>query len=60
MCDFCGWFELLDQIEEMLCDERYQFAEETLEKIYKWIEENQHCTKKQKIALENIYESKCE
>lgn len=54
MCDRCDWEIYLDDIEEMLGDEDYEFAEDTLQGIYEWVEENEHITEKQKDAIDNI------
>lgn len=50
----CGWEELHDRIETMLADERYEFAQETLQDISDWVFEHEHCTEAQKQAIENI------
>jgi len=49
-----GWEDLVERIEEMLDDERYAFASETLQGIANWVFENEHCTEAQKQAVENI------
>ncbi|MCP4902579.1 MAG: hypothetical protein GY906_36915 [bacterium] len=38
----------------MLDDERYNFADETLNSIYSWVDKNDHVTEKQIEAVENI------
>jgi len=50
----CGWEELHDRIETMLADERYGFAEETLQGISDWVFEHEHATDAQKQAVQNI------
>ena len=58
MCDFCDWEELLDEIDEMLEEEIYEFAVDTLEGIRDWVSDNEHCTEAQKDAVKNILYSK--
>lgn len=57
MCMTCEWEKLIDEIDDMLLDEDYIFASDTLEGIREWVEENQHCTSKQREAVRNIKES---
>ena len=57
MCADCSWDELMEEIADILEDDRYRFAAETLEGIYEWVESNEHCTEGQKAAVENIKES---
>ena len=54
MCADCGWEDLLEQIEELREDERYEFAAETLEGIDEWVNRNEHCTDGQRSVVENI------
>jgi len=54
MCDSCDWEDTLEWIDEILGMERAQFAQDTLESIRDWIEENEHCTEGQKTAIGNI------
>ena len=49
--------EVLEQIDEMLEHERYEFATDTLEGIKEWIVEHDHCTPDQYHAVRNIAES---
>jgi len=58
MCNFCDWRGLVETIDEMLLNEAYQFAEDTLNGIEDWVGERSHCTEKQKEAVENIKRSK--
>jgi len=51
------WLEYLDKCDEMLLDEKYSFADDTLQGIRDWIDKNHHVTEKQKIAVDNIWES---
>jgi|GEM_PF-1666211 len=53
----CGWHELSDEIQDMLDDDRYEFANDTLIGISDWINENEHCTEAQKQAVKNVRES---
>jgi hypothetical protein len=57
MCKNCEWEELLDRIDELLSDEDFEFAQETLEGIRSWVEEKEHCTDRQWEAVENIASS---
>ena len=57
MCDSCGWEELVEQIDEMMDDEKWEFAQDTLEGIREWVVESEHCTEKQKDAVNNIEDS---
>lgn len=54
MCDHCNHEDLLRDIAEMIESERYDYAEDTLVGIAKWVEDNQHCTEKQESAVANI------
>lgn len=54
MCDDCEWVDQLDAIDDLLEDERYEFAQDTLEGIREWVEENEHITDGQKKAINNI------
>ena len=58
MCDCCDWEELVTDIDEMLEEEDYEFATDTLEGIRGWIVDNEHCTDNQKDAVKNILYSK--
>lgn len=58
MCSLCDWEDLIDQIDGLLDDERYSFAQDTLCGIRDWVEENKHCTGPQKQAVNNIEASK--
>ncbi len=57
MCYQCEWEELLEDIDEMMEDDKYSFALDTLEGIKEWTSEFEHCTDKQREAIENIRES---
>lgn len=54
MCTKCDWEIYIDDINEMLADPNYEFAEETLDGIHTWIEKNNHITDKQISAIDNI------
>ena len=58
MCNDCEWQTFLEQIEEMLNMDEYQFAENTLNGIADWVEENEHITDSQQETIENIWNSK--
>lgn len=57
MCDTCNWENLLETISEMLDDERYEFAIDTIEGIQDWVLDNEHCTENQETAIKNMKES---
>lgn len=48
------WEPLVRRIDEMLGDERFEFAVETLEGIKEWCLENEFCTEAQRQAVKNI------
>ncbi len=50
--------DLLRQIDELLEDERYEFAEETLSGIRQTVERSGTCSAAQKRAIQNIEDSK--
>ena len=54
MCEFCNWEDLSVQIDEMLDDGRYDWAEDTLTGIKDWIDTQEHCTDGQRDAINNI------
>ena len=54
MCRHCNYSTVLLQIEDLLGSEDSVFAEDTLNGIYEWVEDNEHVTEKQRIAVENI------
>ncbi len=57
MCDKCKWEEYEEKCEGMLNDSSYEFALDTIDGIYNWIQSNNHVTEKQKESINNIYES---
>ena len=54
MCEDCEWENLLEQIDELFGQEKYDFASDTLQGIYDWVGENEHCTESQQGAVQNI------
>ena len=58
MCDVCGWEDLVQFIDELLEEEDYEFASDTLEGIKEWVIDNEHCTEAQLEAVDNIERSK--
>ena len=58
MCENCEWQEVADEIDDMMTQEKYDFALDTLESIHDWITENKHVTPGQQEAVENIRRSK--
>jgi len=57
MCENCQYQECLNQIHDMLLDDDYCFAEDTLIGIKKWILEKEHVTERQKESVNNIFNS---
>ena len=57
MCTCC-YQEYVDTIDEMLLDENYEFATETLDNIREWISSNEFITDNQITAIENIKNSR--
>ena len=60
MCDDCNWHELLEKTEEMQAGGGYEFAHHTLSGINETVEANEHCTERQREAVNNIRNSKKE
>lgn len=56
MCELCGFEEVMEKIDEMLTDEKYDHATNTLSNLYDWIERHEHCTEAQSALVENIEE----
>lgn len=54
MCTSCDWEDYNDLCDEMLTEDKYDFAAETIESIQNWIIEKEHITERQKAALDNI------
>ena len=52
------WETALEDIDDMLDDERYEFAIDTLESIREWIAKDEHATDSQIDAIANIQNSK--
>ena len=57
MCKCC-YQEYIDVIDEMLLDEDYEFATDTLSSIRDWIEDAEFITERQITAIENIKNSR--
>ena len=57
MCENCNWEDLVGDLDELLDEERYEFAGDTLEGIREWVVKNEHCTEAQKQAVQNIKNS---
>ena len=55
--DDLTWEDYQEEIEEMLNDDAYAFAQDTLTGILEWVIEKQHITDKQIEAVENIRRS---
>ena len=53
MCECC-YQEYIDTVDEMLLDEKYEFATDTLLGIRDWAEENEFITDRQIDGIENI------
>lgn len=60
MCSGCDWSDWLERIDDLLEDDDYGFAEDTLLGIQEWVTDNKHITEAQQIAIENIESSKQE
>lgn len=58
MCKSCDWESSLQECEDLLTDEDYAFASDTLEGIRDWIQTEHHVTERQQTAIENIGNSK--
>jgi len=58
MCNRCEWEELLEDIDELIDEPKYEFAQDTLEGIKEGVSEKEHCTEAQRNAVENIRDSK--
>ena len=56
MCECC-YQEYIDTVDEMLLDEKYEFATDTLLGIRNWAEENEFITDRQIDGIENIKKS---
>jgi len=57
MCSQCDHEAVADDLEEMINDGDYVFAEDTLVGIHDWVTMNNHVTEGQLQAIENIRES---
>ena len=58
MCTACNFNQLWDEIEDMLDDERFEFAAETLAGIEEQVAKAEHATDRQREAVENIRASR--
>ena len=54
MCRFCNHEKFLAEIEELLNDSDYEWAEDTLSGIAETVGEMEHCTPGQQAAIANI------
>lgn len=54
MCVYCDYQMWIDRIDDLLFDEQYADANDTLEGIRDWVESHEHITLKQRNAIENI------
>jgi hypothetical protein len=57
MCEDCDYEDLISTIDDLLDDDRYEFASDTLSGIHDTVEEKEHCTDNQRQAVENIQNS---
>lgn len=48
------WVRYRDMIEEMIDSGDFDWAEDTLEGIYDWVDDHQHITDGQMLAIDNI------
>jgi hypothetical protein len=60
MCEDCNWRDKVVELEELLDEERYEWAFDTLEGIKDWAELHQHITERQLEAVENITRQRSE
>jgi hypothetical protein len=58
MCQECEHERFVRKINDLLEDNRFEFAEDTLRGILDWITGNEHITERQKTAVLNIEASK--
>ena len=58
MCTKCDWESVLADCNALLSDPDFEFAEDTVEGIKDWIEENHHVTERQADAISNIQNCK--
>lgn len=54
MCKECDWEEFLEEINDHLSNEDFEWAEETLAGIADTVQERSHATEGQKAAVNNI------
>jgi hypothetical protein len=54
MCKFCGYKDFLEELEGLLRDSDYEWAEDTLSGIAETVGEMEHCTPGQQAAIANI------
>jgi hypothetical protein len=54
MCKFCNHEKFLAEIEELLGDSDFEWAEDTLSGIAETVGEMEHCTPGQQAAIDNI------
>ena len=57
MCNECDWEVFLEELDEVIEEEEYEWALDTLEGIRDWVSNSRHCTLSQREALENIIEA---
>ena len=58
MCTSCDWETRVERIDELLDDDEYLFAVDTLEDIREWIVKNEHATEGQVTAIEDVANAK--
>ncbi len=54
MCEFCDWEEYHEALEEMLNEDKYEYASDFLEGVYCYVAENEHITDRQKESINNV------
>ena len=57
MCEGCDWEELLVEIDDLMDNPDYEFAQDTLKGIWDWVADKEHCTETQQDAVKNIANS---
>ena len=54
MCKFCCHTEFIDELEDLLSDSDFEWAEDTINGIQETVYKNEHVTKGQRDAISNI------
>ena len=54
MCQKCNFQEILDIIDDMIVEDKFQRSLDTIDSIYESVGKNKHVTDKERAALDNI------